>query len=177
MKNNILIYFCILLKILSLILLILYFIFSTGEEVTTYQCYKKYPSGSTEKINKISIKEKENTTGFVIEEYEEEYLGEYTITAYCPCKECNGKWYTGEDIIFGASNEILKTNSSVATASSIPFGTKMRIEGFNNEFIVQDRTAIWIMEKYDNRILDIYVDSHDEIDNIGKQVKKVWIEK
>ena len=105
-------------------------------------------------------------------------LGEYTITAYCSCEKCCGKWSynrpkdsAGNDIVTGSSGEQLISGYSVA--SPLPFGTKIYID--NNEYIVHDRTANWIAEKYDNKIIDIYFSTHEEAVAFGKQYKEVYI--
>lgn len=92
--------------------------------------------------------------------------GECRITAYCGCSKCCGKWANNRPLneqgtpqVIGASGEILSPNISVA--SSLPFGTKLRIAGLEQEFIVQDRPAQSILNKYDNMIIDVYFESHE----------------
>ena len=66
----------------------------------------------------------------------------------------------------------LKENYSVA--SPLPLGTKVIIDGLGT-YEVQDRTADWIVERYDGKIIDIYVKRHEDIKKIGKQVRSVII--
>ena len=92
------------------------------------------------------------------------YKGVYKITAYCPCKKCCGK----SDGIT-ASGEKAVEGITVAMDKSIPFGTKIYIDGVG-ERIVQDRGGAI----KGNRI-DLYFDSHQEALNFGRQTKQVTI--
>ena len=92
------------------------------------------------------------------------YKGVYKITAYCPCKKCCGK----SDGIT-ASGEKAIEGITVAMDKSIPFGTKIYIDGVG-ERIVQDRGGAI----KGNRI-DLYFDSHQEALNFGRQTKQVTI--
>ncbi|WP_301003091.1 hypothetical protein, partial [uncultured Duncaniella sp.] len=49
----------------------------------------------------------------------------------------------------------------VSVACNLPFGTKLQIDGLDGTFVVQDRTANWIQERYDGMIIDIYCDTHE----------------
>ena len=94
--------------------------------------------------------------------------GNARITAYCPCATCCGQWAysrpidpaTGKQIVQGASGEVLQ--SEYSCASSLPFGTKLYIPALDREFIVQDRAAQWIDDKYTGMYVDIYIDDHQE---------------
>lgn len=91
-------------------------------------------------------------------------IEEYVITAYCPCVQCCGK----SDGIT-ASGEKAIEGITVAMDKSMPFGTKIYIDGVG-ERIVQDRGG----EIKGNRI-DLYFDSHQEALNFGRQTKEVTI--
>lgn len=92
------------------------------------------------------------------------YLGNYRITAYCACEKCCGvrDRPVAEDgyvIVRGAQGTELVNHVSVAC--NLPFGTKLQIDGLDGTFVVQDRTANWIQERYDGMIIDIYCDTHE----------------
>ena len=89
---------------------------------------------------------------------------EYVITAYCHCVKCCGK----SDGIT-ASGEKAVEGITVAMDKSMPFGTKIYIDGVG-ERIVQDRGGAI----KGNRI-DLYFDSHQEALNFGRQTKEVTI--
>lgn len=95
---------------------------------------------------------------------EEKHIERYTVTAYCPCVKCCGK---SNGIT--ASGEKAVEGVTVAMNKSIPFGTKIYIDGVG-ERIVQDRGGAI----KGNRI-DLYFDSHQEALNFGRQTKQVTI--
>lgn len=110
---------------------------------------------------------------------EETYL-EYTATAYCSCEKCCGKWASlrdkdlnGNDIVKGASGEVLISNYSVA--SPLAFGTKLTTKD-GQTYEVMDKTADWVAEKYNYQIIDVYVDTHEKAKEFGKQKILIKIE-
>ena len=102
-------------------------------------------------------------------------LGEYTITAYCPCETCCGIWAKNRPngIVYGAAGIELQEGYSVA-APGLPFGTILYIEGLG-EYVVEDRPASWVAEKYDGKIIDIYFLSHDDALEFGLQHRTVYL--
>jgi len=56
------------------------------------------------------------------------HLVSYTVTAYCPCRKCCGKWADG----ITASGKPVTANGGffVAADRSIPFGTMVAIPGY-----------------------------------------------
>ena len=96
-----------------------------------------------------------------------ELLGEYTITAYCPCEKCCGIWAKKpNEIKRGASGDELVAGVSVA--SPIDFGTNIEIVGIG-KYTVHDRTANWIVDRYNSKIIDIYFNTHEEVINFKKK--------
>ena len=93
-------------------------------------------------------------------------IKEYVITAYCPCVRCCGK----SDGITASGVKAIE-GITAATDKSMPFGTKIYIDGVG-ERIVQDRGGAI----KGNRI-DLYFDSHQEALNFGRQTKEVTIMK
>lgn len=99
-------------------------------------------------------------------EPERRYHGSCRITAFCACSSCCGEWANnrpldenGDPIVYGASGEELIPGVSVAC--SLPYGTKLQIDGLPGTYIVQDRTAEWVQDKYAGMTVDIYMDSHE----------------
>ena len=89
----------------------------------------------------------------------------YTNTAYCNnfnkgCVTCNGKWSKYNRT---ADGHIPTQGVTIAAPRSIPFGTKVKIEGLGTR-VVQDRLS----KKYDNRI-DVYFNSHKDALKFGKK--------
>lgn len=96
-----------------------------------------------------------------LERQKETLFGNCRITAYCACEKCCGQWANNRPngIVYGASGDELI--SEISVACNLPFGTKLKIDGFDQTFIVHDRTANWVQEKYDGMTIDIYIDSHE----------------
>lgn len=100
---------------------------------------------------------------YVEEEYLT-YLGDYTISFYDTCVECCGSWSAYNTTASGREPIPWYT---VASGSSLPFGTRLYIEGFG-EFEVMDRGVSdgWI---------DILVNNHSEIPSYGITTASVYI--
>ena len=108
-----------------------------------------------------------------VEPEEEPETTTYRVTAYCPCERCCGKWAknrphdeNGEPIVYGASGEVLV--SGVSCASPITFGTQIELDGIGI-VVVQDRTATWVVDKYGDNIIDIYMTDHEAAKEFGVQ--------
>lgn len=96
-------------------------------------------------------------TAYVSQDYltdvcPEIYLGEYRITYYCNCSICCGQ-YAGLNKT--ASGVAPVEGITIAADKSIPFGTKLKING--HIYTVQDRGGA-IKGKH----IDIYMNSHSE---------------
>lgn len=97
-----------------------------------------------------------------------EYMGPYTITAYCGCEKCCGEW-SSYPVVGAGGVELVE---GIHCASPLPLGTIVEIEGVGF-FEVQDRTASWIVEKYEGKIIDLYFENHDDAVAFGKQIINV----
>lgn len=102
-------------------------------------------------------------------------LGKYTITAYCACTKCCGKYAAnrpGGKVIGSAGTEL---TPGLSVAAWLPFGTRLLIDG--QEYVVEDRTADWIRDKYDSKIIDVYFADHAQALEWGKRTAEVWVVK
>lgn len=91
-------------------------------------------------------------------------LGDFTITAYCPCAACCGK----TDGIT-ASGTIAKEGRTIAVdPKMIPYGTELVING--NTYIAEDTGG-----SVKGRKLDIFFNSHLEALEWGVQNLEVFI--
>ena len=75
-------------------------------------------------------------------------LGEYRISAYCPCEKCCLK----SDGI--TASGVKATPNRTVAVDGIPFGTRLLIDG--NEYIVEDRVGSG------KRLIDVFFSTHDE---------------
>ena len=99
-----------------------------------------------------------------------QYIGTFTITGYCPCKICTGKWQGCNT----ASGTVPTAGRTVgADWSVLPAGTNIYIEGYGYR-TVEDKPADWIIQRYDGKIIDVYCSTHQEALKIGRQVVKVY---
>ena len=101
----------------------------------------------------------------IVEEPVRRLHGSCRITAYCACEICCGEWakdrpldVNGNPIVYGASGQVLTPGVSVAC--SLPYGTEIQIDGLPGTYIVEDRTAEWIQDKYNGMTVDIYMPTH-----------------
>ena len=102
----------------------------------------------------------------IVEEPVRRLHGSCRITAYCACEICCGEWAEnrptdaeGNPIVYGASGNVL--TPGVAVACSLPYGTEIQIDGLPGTYIVEDRTAEWIQDKYNGMTVDIYMPTHE----------------
>ena len=104
------------------------------------------------------------------------YIGNFVLTAYCPCVECCGEWAygrpldeNGKEIVYGSSGQRLEQGVSIAVDPSvITYGTRVEIDG--GIYIAQDCGGA-IKE---NRI-DVYFENHSDALSFGVQTKPVYI--
>lgn len=101
------------------------------------------------------------------------YLGEYNVTGYCSCEVCCGQWAKDRpgDKVYGAAGEELTPGISVA--GWLPLGSRIMID--DQEYIVQDRTAKRIRDRYDGKIIDIYCGDHQTAWAVGNEKHDVWM--
>lgn len=90
-----------------------------------------------------------------------EYLGTYTLTAYCGCEACNG----GNAGITAMGVE--PSEGWTVACNSLPLGTQISING--NTYEVQDTGNM------DDGTIDIFMNSHDEALNFGVQSAEVYV--
>lgn len=95
---------------------------------------------------------------------EPEYLGEWTITAYCSCPICCGEYATG----FTASGTLAAEGRTIA-CNALPIGAEVLIDG--NTYTVEDTGYT----PYGDAWIDIYFDSHEAALAWGVQTKEVYL--
>lgn len=88
------------------------------------------------------------------------------ITAYCACVKCCG---TNADGINAAGRAPVQ-GISIAGPRRFPLGTKVKLEGMTNVFVIDDRLA----RKYDVRF-DIFFNSHADALRFGKRSLRVTV--
>lgn len=120
-----------------------------------YQDYEEEYEGSEEIENKLQSKLEESKVG----------LGEFKITAYCPCEKCCGKWADG----YTSSGDKATEGITIAADWSIlPEGTILDIDGVGERIIQDTGGAI------KGKRLDLYFEDHQAALNFGFQKLEVW---
>ena len=96
-----------------------------------------------------------------------EYLGEFTLTYYCPCRKCNGSDNAGID---GFGNP-LKWGTVAVDPKVIKMHTKLVIDGYDAVFEALD-TGSGVRGNH----IDVFVPvSHSEALQMGQyERRKVW---
>ena len=119
---------------------------------------------SIEKLEKDAVTG-DLTPNTTYEELDMVYMGEYTITHYCPESCCCGKWANG----YTATGTKATEGRTIAVDPDIiPYGTTVIID--DHEYIAEDCGGAI----KGNRI-DVYVDSHSEAIQRGVIEKEVYI--
>ena len=107
-----------------------------------------------------------------------EVLGEFTLTAYCPCAEvCCGKWgenrpldENGEPIVYTASGAVAEAGVTVAVDPDvIPLGSKVYIDGLG-WYEAQDTGSL-----VKGKVIDVYHDDHAAAWEFGRQTAMVSV--
>lgn len=95
-----------------------------------------------------------------------EYVGECTITAYCPCAECCGRWADGV-----TASGLPATHGVVAVDPEvIPLGSTVVIDG--QRYLAADTGS-----GVEGLHIDICMGSHEETVAHGVRTADVWVEK
>lgn len=89
----------------------------------------------------------------------------FTVTAYCACVNCCGKWAGGPT----ASGKLPVEGVTVAGPRALKLGTRVHIQGVGDR-VVQDRLA----RKYDQRF-DVFFRDHQTALRFGKRQLTVII--
>lgn len=103
-------------------------------------------------------------------------LGEFRVTAYCPCGKCCGKWAynrptdeRGDKIVMGASGARLIDGVSIAVDPSvIPYGSTVIMDGA--EYIAHDCGGA-----IKGNSIDIYFDDHDSATEYALRYVDVYV--
>lgn len=133
-------------------------------------------SPSTETGLTISKTEEPESIGDSAPELES--LGEFSLTAYCPCVKCCGEWSEEHPSRIG-TDYIQKTASGTIPEEGrtigvdpdiIPFGTIVIIN--DHEYIAEDRGGA-----VKGNSIDIFFESHEEALNFGRQSAEVFVKR
>lgn len=99
------------------------------------------------------------------------FIGEFECTAYTAGFESTGKnpgdkWYG----ITSSGNEVKENYTIASDTTVLPYGTKVRIEGFPYVYEVQDTGSAIKGHK-----IDIYMPELEDAQSFGRKDLKIWI--
>lgn len=92
------------------------------------------------------------------------FLGEFKVTAYCPCKECSDEW--GYETSTGA--KATEGRTIAVDPRVIPYGSEVVIDG--HTYYAEDCGALIKGNK-----VDIFFESHKDVDSYGLQKHDVYM--
>lgn len=92
------------------------------------------------------------------------YAGEFTITAYCPCRKCCGAWSDG----LTATGVPALPGVVAVDPEVIPLGSTVVIDG--QEYLAADTGS-----GVNGLHVDVCTDSHETAVSFGKRTADVWV--
>jgi 3D (Asp-Asp-Asp) domain-containing protein len=95
----------------------------------------------------------------------------FTVTAYCPCPECCGKWARYRTTAAGLPVTFNRSRFVAADTRVLPFLTRVRVPGYAGSMLVPviDRGG-----SVRGRHIDVFFPTHRQAERWGK--KRLWIE-
>lgn len=95
------------------------------------------------------------------------------VTGYCPCSDCCGEWaYLNPGIT--ASGTVAKYGT-IAAPSSIPFGTKMKIEGYGDTIFTVEDTGSAVVYENGIYVIDMWMPTHEQAYAVGNSIVQATI--
>ena len=103
-----------------------------------------------------------------VEEMVSEYisLGEFELTAYCPCKYCSGGY--GKTTACGTTAQ--ENHTIAVDPTVIPYGSIIQINGV--DYYAEDCGGA-----VKGKIIDIYFEDHKTASDFGRQKAEIFIKK
>jgi len=84
----------------------------------------------------------------------------YVVMAYCPCNRCCGRWSDGYT---ACGHKIRYGDRFVAAPVEIPFGTMLRIPGYNNA------EPVPVLDRGPENHIEVFFNNHDDALRWGVQ--------
>lgn len=127
------------------------------------QRYNEEIRGLEEQIKRIKQMREKYKNNYI-------YSFEGVVTAYSPYEESTGKSPDDPDFKVTASGTIATQGRTIAMDKRFPFGTLVKIEGFNEVFRVEDRGS-----KIKGNRIDLYFENVEDAIKFGKQKRKIYV--
>ena len=95
------------------------------------------------------------------------------VTGYCPCPICCGEWaYLNPGIT--ASGTVAKYGT-IAAPPSIPFGTKMKIEGYGDMIFTVEDSGSAVVYEDGIYVIDMWMPTHEQAYAVGNRIVQATI--
>ena len=95
------------------------------------------------------------------------------VTGYCPCSYCCGEWAHLNPGIT-ASGTVAKYGT-IAAPPSIPFGTKMKIEGYGDMIFTVEDTGSAVVYEDGIYVIDMWMPTHEQAYAVGNSIVQASI--
>lgn len=95
------------------------------------------------------------------------------VTGYCPCSYCCGEWAHLNPGIT-ASGTVAKYGT-IAAPSCIPFGTKMKIEGYGDMIFTVEDTGSAVVYDDGIYVIDMWMPTHEQAYAVGNSIVQATI--
>ena len=115
-----------------------------------------FPTAGVETVLSQELDEKLN---------EKQSIGEFKVTAYCPCPLCCGEWSDGLTYTETVATE---GRTIAVDPDVIPLGSKVDINGM--EYIAED-----IGGAIKGNRIDMFFEKHEDALNFGKQYHEIFL--
>lgn len=142
-----------------------------GAQVRNYPTKEEKPATieNDAKCGGVEVKEDKQEVEVVVENedfLENESLGMFRITAYCPCVKCCNK----NDGITATGTKATQGRTIAVDPDVIPYGSTVYIDG--NAYIAEDCGGA-----IDGNRIDVFFDTHEDALIYGVQYHEVFVEK
>lgn len=97
-----------------------------------------------------------------------EFVGDFILTAYCPCPICCGAYSNMANPTTASGTRATAGRTIAADTSRFPFGTRLMING--QIYVVED-----VGGAVKGNHIDIYCNSHQEAINFGRRSAQVYV--
>ena len=91
-------------------------------------------------------------------------MGEFKITYYCSCEECSDCWGTETS----TGHQCEEGRTVAVDPDVIDYGSRILIG--DNEYVAEDCGGA-----VEGDHIDIYVDDHETVEELGIRYKKIWV--
>ncbi len=90
------------------------------------------------------------------------------VTGYCSCVKCCGEWALSNPGITASGTRA--KFGTVAAPPSLPFGTRMKIEGYGDQVFTVEDTGSAVVQNGGVYTIDIWMPTHEQAYAVGNRI-------